>query len=245
MSGLLNGLRTKLNPIRYFPLGSSSPTEYPKDIYGTEVFEVSHALRDIAVEFAKTAKLSDSDVAKAYRAKYASSPAYKAASQLPKVVACDGATSDVFYTGKLLSEAFEQTTKLFTNGTGVYCTTAQEDSAILEVLLRGAVLKVIDFSRVIVMRSAANFDRPADGGDAYTTLKANSGGFLPSVENIYRAGVKVVEGILKEWDSKFCKGIQHTNYIGDIFGSLGGKPDFGPSEGFGSSTPLKRRVLEG
>ncbi|KAH9895619.1 hypothetical protein C8Q73DRAFT_688738 [Cubamyces lactineus] len=39
------------------------------------------------------------------------------------VGACDTATSDVFWTGNLLDEAFENTEKLFTNGTATYCTT--------------------------------------------------------------------------------------------------------------------------
>jgi len=45
-------------------------------IYGTEVFELNEALRDMAVGFAKKAKLNDSALAVAYRAKYASISAY-------------------------------------------------------------------------------------------------------------------------------------------------------------------------
>lgn len=229
--------------LRYIPLGAQSPTTYPKDIYGTEVFEVNKALRDIAIEFAKTAKLNDSETAVKYRSQYAKNPAYKAGSQPPSVVACDGATSDNYFTGKLLGEAFENTTKLFTNGSGIYCNTAQEDNATLEVLLRGALHHLVDFGRIIVMRTCANFDRQYDGETAFNNLFATQGGFLPSLSNIYLAGIKVVEGILHEWDSKFHKGIKAPNYIGDIFGTLGGKPDFGPGDGaFGSSSPLRKRL---
>lgn len=99
----------------------------------------------------------------AYRANYASTSAYEPGSQGPSVVGCDGATSDVYFSGALLSEAFENTTKLFTNGSGVYCTTAQEDTATLEALLRGAIANLTDFSRIIVMRTASDFDRPYAG----------------------------------------------------------------------------------
>lgn len=228
---------------RYIPLGAQSPTTYPKDIYGTEVFELNEALRDIAIGFAKKAKLNDSDVAVQYRSHYASNPAYKAGSQPPSVVACDVATSDNYYTGKLLGEAFENTTKLFTNGSGVYCSTAQEENATLEVLLRGALAHLVDFGRIIVMRTAADFDRQYDGETAFDNLFATQGGFLPSLKNLYLAGIQVIEGILHDWDSKFCHGIKANNYIGDIFGSLGGKRDFGPSDGFGSSNPLRKRVI--
>lgn len=147
----------------YVPQGSTDPTEYPQSIYGTEVFEVNDNLRQLAIGFAKTAVLNDSADAMAYRANYASTKAYEAGSQGPSVVGCDVATSDVYFSGTLLSEAFENTTKLFTNGSGVYCTTAQEDTATLEALLRGAIANLTDFSRIIVMRTASDFDRPYAG----------------------------------------------------------------------------------
>ena len=52
-------------------------------------------------------------------------------------------------------------------------------------------------------------------------------GFVIAIDNIYNAGIEIVKGILADWDYTFKAGIKPTNYIGDIFGSLGGKPDFG------------------
>jgi len=229
----------------FVPQGSTNPTEYPQSIYGTEVFEVNDALRQLAIGFAKTAKLNDSSDAVAYRANYATTSGYAAGSKAPSVVGCDVATSDVYFSGTLLSEAFENTTKLFTNGSGEYCTTAQEDNATLEALLRGAISNLTDFSRIIVMRTASDFDRPYAGeADTFNLFYANQGGFDPAIKNIYLAGIKIVEGILKEWDSTFKKGIKPTNYVGDIFGSLGGKPDFGPGSMF-NDNPVKKRNLKG
>ena len=221
---------------RYFPQGSRSPTEYPRNIYGTEVYEVNLALRDIAIKYAKTAKLNDSDAAIAYRSHYATNPAYKAGSQPPTVVACDVATADLSFTGKLLGDAFENTTKLFTNGSGVYCNTAQEDNATLEALLRGAIHRILDFGRIIVMRTSSDFDRPYDNEAAVTNILTKQGGSAPALKNIYLAGVKIVEGILHEWDSKFRRGIKAPNYIGDIYDSLGGKPNYGPGHPFGPAS---------
>jgi len=229
----------------YVPLGSTSPGEYPQSIYGTEVFEVNDALRQLAIGFAKTAKLNDSTDAVAYRANYATTNAYIPGSDAPSVVGCDVATSDVYFSGTLLSEAFENTTKLYTNGSGVYCTTAQEDNATLEALLRGAISNLTDFSRIIVMRTASDFDRPYAGeADTFNLFYANQGGFEPAINNIYLAGIKVVEGILTEWDSTFKDGVKPTNYIGDIFGSLGGVPDFGPGSMF-NDNPVTKRNLKG
>lgn len=193
------------------------------------MFEVNQNLQHIAASFARHAKLNDSDAAVAYRAHYASSPAYAAGAKPPSVIECDVATSDVYYSGRILAETMGNTTKLFTNGTGVYCTTAQEDNATLEALLRAASERVVDFSRIIVMRTASDFDRPYSGEAAtFNLFYAEQGAFEPAVQNIYLAGIHVVQGILHGWDSKFCRGIKAKNYIGDIFGTLGGQPDFGP-----------------
>ncbi len=230
----------------YVPQGSTDPTMYPQSIYGTEVFEVNDALRQIAIGFAKTATLNDSSAAVAYRANYATTAAYNAGAKGPSVVACDVATSDVYFSGALLSEAFGNTTKLFTNGTGIYCTTAQEDNATLEALLRGAINNITDFSRIIVMRTASDFDRPYVGEtDTFNLFYANQGGFDPAIQNIYLAGVKVVEGILKQWEPLFETGIKAPNYIGDIFGTLGGKPDFGPGSMFNDNPVVLKRSAKG
>lgn len=212
----------------YVPQGSYAPDQYPQELYGTEVFEVNDNLRQLAIEMSKTGKLFDNTASQQYCSNYASDPAYSAGAAPPSIVACDTATSDVFWTGNLLAGAFENTTKLFTNGTATYCTTQQEDNGTLEALLRGAITGLVDFSRIIVMRTASDFDRPYYGESAATNLFLMSPGYEISVQNIPAAGVPIVTGIVEEWTSSFEQGIKPANYIGDIFGSLGGTPDFGP-----------------
>lgn len=208
----------------YIPQGSTSPQEYPQSIYGTEVFEVNQNLQHMAAAFARTATLNDSSDAVAYRANYASAAAYAAGAAGPSVVECDVATSDVYFSGDILSTAFGNYTTLVTNGSGVYCTTAQEDNATLEAMTRAAYNKLVDFSRIIVMRTASDFDRPYPGEAATTNLLySNQGAFEPAIQNIYLAGIKVVEGILDGWNTTFAAGVNASNYIGDIFGTLGGK----------------------
>jgi purine nucleoside permease len=215
----------------YVPQGAYSPEEYPQSIYGTEVFEVNEALRDIAAGFALSATLNDSTEAIAYRANYANDGVtlYKNATLKPSIRKCDVATSDVYFSGTLLGEAFENTTSLFTNGSGIYCMTAQEDNATLEAMIRAALSGLLDFSRIIVMRTASDFDRPYPGlSDLDNLFYVQQGGFAPAIANIFLAGKEVVNGIIRAWHSTFEAGIKPTNYIGDIFGSLGGVPDFGP-----------------
>lgn len=236
-------------PTGYIPQGSYFPGQYPASIYGTEVFEVNADLRSIAASFARRGNLSDSSDAQAYRAHYATpNGQYKAATLSPSVVECDVATSDVYYSGRILSEAFDNTTKVLTNGTGEYCSTAQEDNATLEVLVRSSAHNLTDFSRIIIMRTASDFDRPYPGESAaYNLLYAEQGGFEPAIENIYNAGIHVVQGILKGWHTTFARGVKPRNYIGDIFGTLGGQPDFGPgrTESLVDSGAFTKRSLNG
>ena len=104
----------------------------------------------------------------------------------------------------------------------------------LEVFVRAAKAGKVDFGRIIVMRTAANFDRPPPGLSTYIEFFYRfSGGFGPSLVNLNRAGVPIIQGILKGWEKEYKKGIKATNYIGDIFGTLGGVPDFGPYPNFG------------
>lgn len=214
----------------YIPQGASRPYQLPGTIYGTEVFEVNADLRSLAVSLAKRADLADSDAAKAYRAKYATANGqYRAATSAPSVELCDVTTSDVYFSGKRLGRAFDRITSVWTNGTGRYCATGQEDNATLEALLRASLRNLADFSRVIVMRTASDFDRPHSNETAADNLlHANQGGFQPAVDNIYRAGVQVVQGIVLSWERTFAAGVKPQNYIGDIWGTLGGTPDLGP-----------------
>ena len=99
------------------------------------------------------------------------------------------------------------------------------------------------------MRTGSDFDRPYPGeSDLDNLFYAQQGGFEPAIANIYLAGIEVVTGILEGWDSRFKEGINATNYIGDILGTLGGTPDFGLPADFLSKRDLQsssRRGLGG
>ena len=73
--------------------------------------------------------------------------------------------------------------------------------------MRGARAGLVDFARVIVMRTGSDFDRPYPGQTAAENLFAHSPGFAISVANIPVAGVPVVTGIIAGWDAKFKDGI--------------------------------------
>ena len=211
----------------YIPQGAETPDQYPVYIYGTEVFELNANLRDRAVALASAANLSDNAVAQAYRSQF---PATEAAAAPPGVFKGDTASSDNWFSGPTLGDAFANYTTLVTNGTGRYCMTAQEDSDTLESLLRGTLAGRLDFSRVLVLRTASDFDRAPPGLSAQQNLIYDDpGGLDLSYENMYAAGMEVVKDVRAHWDGVYEKGIEAENYVGDIFNSLNGTipPDFG------------------
>lgn len=108
----------------YFPQGSDFPDspntyDYPTDIYRTEAFEVNKNLRDLFLSVASQVQLNDTADAAAYRAKYPYAPA----NQPPSVVACSSGTSNMYWSGAILGDAFSNYATLLTNGSGVYCAT--------------------------------------------------------------------------------------------------------------------------
>ncbi|CED84359.1 Purine nucleoside permease [Phaffia rhodozyma] len=190
----------------YFLQGSSAPGEPAGNIYGTEVFEVNTNLLDKVLNVTKNVVLNDSTDVAAYRALYGYAPV----SEPPSVVQGTVTTSDVYFFGSLLGEVFANVTKIFTGGKGAgsdYCTTAQEDNATLESLIRAARAGLVDFSRIIIMRTASDLDRAPPGVDEYTSFTADQGGFEIALEHIYVAGKPVIDSIIQEWDDLYLEGI--------------------------------------
>lgn len=215
----------------YFPQNANYPDEfsardYPGEIYGTEAFELNENLRDRAAYVAGRAALNDTEAAATYRAKYGYAPA----NQSPSVVKCDSGTSNNYWSGSVLGAAFANYTLLLTNGSGIYCGSQQEDNATLESLLRGAILRKLDFSRIILMRTISDFDRAPPGEtEVYHLLYADQEGFDPSISNIYIAGIEIVNDVLMYWNGTYDRGLKPGNYIGDLWNSLPGDvaPDIG------------------
>jgi purine nucleoside permease len=217
----------------YVPMGADKPDQFPGIVHGSEVFELNGGLRDWAFSIAKGVKLQDSPVAAEHRALWKNSPGniFDAATQEPSVLEGDVLSSNTFWHGHRISEAMERVAKVYTAGQAEYTMTAQEDNALLAGLLNAALQGKVDFSRILLIRSASNFDRGHEDKPHQLPFVMDKGGLGPSTRNLYLTALKVIEGIVKDWSTRFETGITPQNYIGDIFGSLGGKPGFGDKHG--------------
>ncbi|WVQ75501.1 hypothetical protein IAR50_005126 [Cryptococcus sp. DSM 104548] len=204
----------------YWLFGADQPGEAAVNIYGTEVYELNTNLRDAVMAFTDGVELKDGETAAAYRAKFDYAPA----NAPPAIFYGDVSTSDVYFAGDLLAEAFGNITSQWTNGTGQYALTAQEDNATFEAMVRAHMARKLDFSRVVLMRTASDFDRaPLASDDAVTAFLAEQGGYTPAIENIYVAGLPIVQGIIAGWESTFAQGIAPQDdwlYNANIFHDL-------------------------
>jgi hypothetical protein len=129
---------------------------------------------------------------------------------------------DVWWSGNILAQGFEKAFNAWTNNTGLYCTTAQEDSAILEAILRGHYSGRTDFTRILLIRGASDYDRPPPNGSALENLFFDGLGYNADLTNLGTAGAAIVKGILADWNSIYAVGLEPPNY-GDAFNTLNAK----------------------
>ncbi|HTY50211.1 MAG TPA: purine nucleoside permease [Steroidobacteraceae bacterium] len=185
-------------PDGFFGIGTDGPGEKPKFEYRTEMFHLDDGLESRAFTLSRSAQLEDAADAAAYRRHYPFAPA----NLPPAVTECDTAAGDTFWSGARLGEYAARWTRLLTDGKGRYCTTEEEDTALMNALTRGAGEGRIDLRRVMILRSGSDFDRPYPGQSAYDCLiaqRAVDGAVHIAAVNLVHAGLPVVRAIAGNW----------------------------------------------
>ena len=190
-------------PTGYFPLETAEP--YPKlrkpDSSVGLAYHLNPALTDWAYELTRDVPLLDNDKIKESRARYTETPN---ARRPPFVLKGDNLASSTFWHGKVLNRWANDWVRYWTDGQGNYVTTAMEDSGTLQSLTNLARAGKVDLSRVMVLRTASNFDSQPPGRTAAENLAEENSGlysaYLPSLENAYRVGSKAVHELTAHWD---------------------------------------------
>ena len=102
-----------------------------------------------------------------------------------------------------------------TNGSATYCSTAQEDNATLEVMTRLAKHGLVDYDRIMIMRTISDFSRPPPSMSAYEYFfNRSDGGISASLENLlllvlqlfmisFKIGIKFIK-VVKNILLKLC-----------------------------------------
>ena len=184
----------------YFGVLASSPDQKPKMEYHSELYRLDENFLQKALALSKGAALEDSDDVRALRRHYKEA----AASHPPAVIQCDTITSDTWWLGRRLGNHARHWAPLLTDGKAVYCTSQQEDNAVMSAFTRGAQAGRVDLKRMAILRGASDFDRPYPGQDTLVSLReqlAMTGAGRISTVNLVRAAMPVVLNIVHEWSA--------------------------------------------
>ncbi len=183
----------------YVPLRKSVPYEAPRTDANGIVFHLDTSLVDWAYALTKDVKLPDTAEIRDRRQSFASN----AAKRSPFVLRGDNLSASTFWHGKLLNQWARDWVKYQTDGKGTYAICGMEDTGTLQSLTWLARAGKVDVQRVLVLRTASNYDQQREGISAADSLAETKitkySAFLPSLDSAYRVGDVVVRSIVANW----------------------------------------------
>jgi len=183
----------------YVPLRKSVPYEQPRTATDGETYHLNAALSDWAFHLTRNVPLMDTEAMRQERKQFPNPNAQRS----PFVLKGDTLSSSTFWHGRLLSQWANDWVSYLTDGKANYVTTAMEDTGTLQSLTFLARAGRVDVNRVMVLRTASDFDQQRPGQTAAESLAQNKigkyTGFLPALEAAWRVGNTVVTELVKNW----------------------------------------------
>lgn len=190
-------------PTGYVPLHRSRPYEDPIPTDSVEsgmAYRLNERLAEWAYQLTRSVDLPDSDALRSLRARF---EGYPQALRPPFVLRGDNLASSTFWHGQKMNTWANEWVRYHTDGAGNYVTTAMEDAGTLHALASLARAGRVDLQRVLLLRTASNYDMQWPGATAAESLAGESSGGLsgyrPSLEAAYRVGRPVVDALLSGW----------------------------------------------
>jgi purine nucleoside permease len=185
----------------YVPLRRSVPYEQPHRVAEQgESYHLNSTLVDWAFQLTRHVRLEDNEAMAKERNQFSMPNARRP----PFVLKGDQLASSTFWHGKLLNEWANDWVRYHTDGKGNYVTTAMEDTGTLQSLTFLAKAGRVDLNRVLVLRTASDFDQQRPGMTAAESLAQTKIGrytaYLPALEAAWRVGNTVVSKIAGDWD---------------------------------------------
>ena len=184
----------------YVPLRKSVPYEQPRQTEAQGTFHLQPALVNWAVRLTQDVALQDTGAMQKERMQFASANARRP----PFVLKGDTISGSTFWHGKLFSQWANDWVQYHTGGMGNYVTTGMEDTGTLQSLEFLAKAGRVDANRVLILRTASDFDQPVPGETpAHSLARAKIGkytGYAPAVDAAWRVGRVVVSELVKNWD---------------------------------------------
>jgi purine nucleoside permease len=191
-------------PTGYVPLRKWEPYEQPLLPAADRVdsvFALNAGLVHWAFSLTRDIVLPDNAQMQKRRATYTDTPA---AQQPPRVLLGDTLSASTYWHGRLLNRWANDWVAYHTAGRGNYVTTAMEDTGTLRALTNLGRAGRADRERVLVLRTASNFDMQWPGGTAAESMGGEKLGlysaYLPSLEAAHAVGSRVVHALVAGWD---------------------------------------------
>ena len=188
----------------YVPLGKTTPYQKPplvQDYVAGQFYVLNAGLVRWAYNLTRDIPLIDNEQMKKRRETYTATPN---AMKPPIVMIGANLAASTYWHGKFLNQWANDWVAYYSGGKANYVTTAMEDSGTLRALTNLERDGKVDAKRVLVLRTASNFDMQWPGGSASDSMSGESLGiysaYLPSLEAAYRVGSKVVHAIVADWE---------------------------------------------
>jgi purine nucleoside permease len=186
----------------FVPLGKSTPFELPRTArFGDDgnAYHLNTALVNWAFDLTKDTELPDTPAIKERRMQFAGEAAHRP----PFVLRGDNLSASTFWHGKLMNQWARDWVKYMTDGKGTYAVCGMEDTGTMQSLTWLARAHKVDIDRVLVLRTASNFDQQRTGITAAESLAETKvtkySAYMPSLESAYRVGHVVVDSLVANW----------------------------------------------
>jgi purine nucleoside permease len=193
----------KLWTTGYIPLGKSTPYEQPRKarFNGDDgnIYHLNTGLVSWAFNLTKDIQLPDNPQLAQRRMDYDGDAAHRP----PFVLRGDNLSASTYWHGKLMNQWARDWVKYETDGQGTYAVCGMEDTGTLQSLTWLAKAGKVDIHRVLVLRTASNYDQQAVGVTATQSIAATKVGkysaYMPALDSAYRVGHVVVDDLVTNW----------------------------------------------
>ena len=186
-------------PTGYVPLRKSVPYELPRTDENGSVFHLNTKLVDWAYGLTREVELPDTAEMRERRQSFPAATAKRP----PFVLRGDNLSASTFWHGKLLNQWARDWVKYQTGGQGTYAICGMEDTGTLQSLTWLWRAGRVDINRVLVLRTASNYDQQREGITAAESLAETKitkySAFLPALDTAFRVGDPVVRTLVANW----------------------------------------------
>jgi len=186
-------------PYGKISLSSNIPNHrVPHSTDGDIVHRLNPSLVEWAYQLTKEVPLDDAPELVEFRSLFKGFPE---AVKPPFVLKGDSLGSSAYWHGEVLTKWANDWVNLYSEGKGNFVMSNMEDHGTITALHRLSKAGLVDYNRVMVLRTASNYSQPPPGEDAQWHFRAPfvlMG--MPSFEAAYKVGGKVVHAILDNWE---------------------------------------------